>query len=180
MGKLSVFTVGHSTHPIEVFIGLLQAHGIKEIADVRSIPMSRHNPQFNSVTLKESLRRAHIRYKHLKKLGGLRHSKKDSVNLGWRNASFRGYADYMAAPEFKQGLEELVKIAGLRKTAVMCAEAVPWRCHRSLIADALTKKGCLVRHIMSRTSATKHSLTPFLKVKKGDLVYPAPAILPVA
>ena len=136
--------------------------------------MSSYNPQFNSGTLQLSLKKEHIRYKHLKKLGGLRHSKKDSINLGWRNVSFRGFADYMATPEFSEGLEILMKEASKRNTAIMCAEAVPWRCHRSLIADALIKKGWLVRDIMSRTSATKHRLTPFLKVRKGQLIYPAP------
>jgi uncharacterized protein (DUF488 family) len=173
MKKLVIFTIGHSTHPIGEFIELLKAHGIQAIADVRTIPKSRHNPQFNEDDLKESLGEAHIRYKHIKKLGGLRHTTEDSINLGWRNASFRGYADYMAAPEFEEGLESLIKIARTKNTAIMCAEAVPWRCHRSLIADALTKKGWLVRDIMSRTSATRHRLTPFLKVKKGQLVYPA-------
>ena len=135
--------------------------------------MSRHNPQFNTDILKKSLQQVHIKYKHFKKLGGLRHSKKDSINLGWRNVSFRGFADYMATPEFSEGLEALIEIACVKATAIMCAEAVPWRCHRSLIADALIKKKRNVRDIMSRTSATKHRLTPFLKVKKGQLVYPA-------
>lgn len=170
--KPSIFTVGHFTHPIHEFIALLQAHGVKEIVDVRTIPMSRHNPQFNEESLKESLKTTHIRYKHLKKLGGLRHAKKDSTNLGWHNKSFRGFADYMSTPEFSEGLDNLVKIAGQRKTAIMCAEAVPWRCHRSLIGDALTKKGWLVQDIMSRTAATKHRITPFLKMKKGQLTYP--------
>jgi uncharacterized protein (DUF488 family) len=174
--KPSIFTVGHSTWSIDEFIELLKVHGIKEIVDVRSIPMSCHNPQFNTDTIKESLRQEHIGYKHLKKLGGLRHTKKDSINLGWRNASFRGFADYMATSEFGDGLKALTKIASLRETAIMCAEAVPWRCHRSLIADALTKKGWLVLDIMNRMSATKHRLTPFLKVRKGQLVYPAPKI----
>lgn len=174
MKKPAIFTIGHSTHPISEFVGLLQAYEIKEVIDVRSIPRSRHNPQFNSDKLKQSLQRAHIRYKLLKKLGGLRHTKKDSINLGWRNTSFRGYADYMATPGFKEGLEALIKIAKVRNTAIMCAEAVPWRCHRSLIGDALTKKGWLVRDIMSRTSATKHRLTPFLRVRKGQLIYPTP------
>lgn len=173
MKKPVIFTIGHSTHPIDEFIELLKMHGIKEVVDVRSIPMSGHNPQFNTNTLKESLQQVHIKYKHLKKLGGLRHSKKDSINLGWRNVSFRGFADYMGTPEFSEGLEALIKIAGLRETAIMCAEAVPWRCHRSLVADALTKKGWSVRDIMSGTSATKHRLTPFLRVKKGQLIYPA-------
>jgi uncharacterized protein (DUF488 family) len=171
--KPVMFTVGHSTRPIGEFIELLQAHGIQELIDVRTIPKSRHNPQFNEDDLQESLKRAHIGYKHIKKLGGLRRTTKDSVNTGWRNASFRGYADYMAMPEFSEGLEELIKIAHSRKTAIMCAEAVPWRCHRSLIADALIKKGWLVCDIMSRTSATKHRLTPFLRVRKGQLIYPA-------
>ncbi len=174
MKKPVIFTIGHSTHPIGEFVEMLQAHGIKEIVDVRSIPKSRHNPQFNSEALKESLQRAHIRYKHIQKLGGLRHTTKDSLNLGWRNASFRGFADYMATPEFSEGLESLIKIASLRETTIMCAEAVPWRCHRSLIADALTKRGWTVKDIMSRTSTTKHRLTPFLKVKKGQLIYPEP------
>jgi len=174
MQKPVIFTIGHSTHPIEEFVELLKMYGVKEVVDVRSIPMSGHNPQFNTDTLKESLQQAHIKYKHLKKLGGLRHSKKDSINLGWRNVSFRGFADYMATPEFSEGLESLIKIAGSRETVIMCAEAVPWRCHRSLIADALTKKGWLVRDIMSRTSAPKHRLTSFLRVRKGQLIYPAP------
>jgi len=173
MKKPTIFTIGHSTRQIDEFVELLQIHGIKEVVDVRSIPMSRHNPQFNWDTLEQSLKQNNIRYKHLKKLGGLRHLKKDSINLGWRNASFRGYADYMATPEFSEGLEALTKIALMRETTIMCAEAVPWRCHRSLIADALTKKSWLVKDIMSRTSATKHRLTPFLKVRRGHLTYPA-------
>lgn len=172
MKKPAIFTIGHSTHPIDEFVALLQAHSVKEIVDVRSIPGSRHNPQFNSDTLKESLRQVHIKYKHLKKLGGLRHTTKDSINLGWRNTSFRGFADYMGTPEFAEGLEDLENIAEERKTAIMCAEAVPWRCHRSLIADALTKQKWDVFDIMSLKTASKHRLTPFLKVKKGELTYP--------
>ena len=172
MKKNAIFTVGHSTRSIDEFIKLLQAHEIKELVDVRSIPMSRYNPQFNAVELKKYLQQKHIQYKHLKKLGGLRHAKKDSINLGWRNASFRGFADYMATPEFSEGLESLMKIAGEKKTAIMCAESVPWRCHRSLIADALIKQGWLVQDIMSATTATKHRLTSFLKIKNGKLFYP--------
>ena len=174
MKKPSIFTIGHSTRPIDEFVELLQMHDVKEVVDVRTMPMSRHNPQFNGDALKQSLKQNGIRYKHLKKLGGLRHSRKDSVNLGWRNLSFRGYADYMSTPEFSEGLESLTKIACSRETAIMCAEAVPWRCHRSLVADALIKKGWLVRDIISGTSAAKHRLTPFLKVRKGQLIYPAP------
>lgn len=176
MQKPIIFTIGHSTHPIGEFIELLKAHGIQTIVDVRTIPKSRYNPQFNEDNLKVSLQKTHIRYKHLKKLGGLRHTTKDSINLGWRNASFRGFADYMASEEFENGLQELVKIASVKNTAIMCAEALPWRCHRSLIADALIKKNWLVRDIMNRTSATKHRLTSFLKVRKGQLIYPASKI----
>jgi len=172
MHKPRIFTIGHSTRSIEEFTDLLKTCNIKEVVDVRSIPKSRHNPQFNEETLRQSLQLAHIRYRNLEKLGGLRHSKNDSINLGWHNVSFRGFADYMATPEFSEGLEVLIKIASKRETAIMCAEAVPWRCHRSLIADALTKKGWLVRDIMSRTSVTKHRLTHFLRVRKGLLVYP--------
>jgi uncharacterized protein (DUF488 family) len=174
--KPLIFTIGHSTRSRDEFVALLRAHGVREIVDVRSIPMSRHNPQFNTDALKQYLKQKHIRYKHLKKLGGLRHAKKDSTNLGWRNASFRGFADYMSTKDFSAGLTALTKIAGQRTTAIMCAEAVPWRCHRSLIADALIKKGWNVRDIMSRTNATRHKLTPFLKIKKGQITYPKPVV----
>lgn len=169
----SLFTIGHSTHPIDEFIALLKQHGIKQLVDVRSIPKSRHCPQFNSDSLQESLSQAHIRYELIKKLGGRRHGRKDSANLGWRDASFRGYADYMATPEFAEGLAELMRIARARQSAIMCAEAVPWRCHRSLIADALSVKGWTVRDIISSKDPTLHKLTPFLKVVEGQLTYPA-------
>lgn len=172
--KPLIFTIGHSTRTFSEFAELLETYGIKEVVDVRSIPRSRHNPQFNEGRFAQSLKRRKIRYLHLDSLGGLRHTTKDSINLGWHNASFRGYADYMSTAEFEAGLEKLMKIGLRRNTAIMCAEAVPWRCHRSLIADALVKKGWLVKDIMSHTSATKHRLTPFLKVRKGKLVYPAP------
>jgi uncharacterized protein (DUF488 family) len=172
MKRPCIFTVGHSTRSIEEFVELLRAHGVKGIVDIRSIPRSRHNPQFNTDVLEHFLQHEHMSYKHIQELGGLRHARKDSLNLGWRNTSFRGFADYMATPEFSEGLEALVKIANARETAMMCAEAVPWRCHRSLIADALTKKGWIVRDIMSRTVAARHRLTPFLKIRKGQLIYP--------
>jgi uncharacterized protein (DUF488 family) len=172
--KPVIFTIGHSTHAIGEFIQLLQAYAVETLVDVRTIPKSRHNPQFNLDALDKSLQQANIEYQHMKSLGGLRHAAKDSVNLGWRNASFRGYADYMSTAEFEQGLQELVQLAGKRPTAIMCAEAVSWRCHRSLIADALIKQGWLVRDIMSRTKADIHRLTPFLKVKNGRLIYPQP------
>jgi uncharacterized protein (DUF488 family) len=172
MKKPSVFTIGHSTRPIDEFVELLQTYGVKQLVDVRTIPRSRRNPQFNTEVLRESLKQRRIRYRHLGKLGGLRRAKKDSKNLGWRNASFRGYADYMAATDFASGLETLMRIARSKTIAFMCAEAVPWRCHRSLIADALTKKGWMVRHIMTHKSAPLHRPTPFLRVKKGQLFYP--------
>lgn len=169
----TLFTIGHSTRSIEEFIGLLKAHGVEAIADVRSIPKSRHVPQFNTDTLRDSLGQAGIRYTHIAELGGRRHARKDSINTGWRNGSFRGYADYMATPGFAEGLDELVEIAGARPTAVMCAEAVPWRCHRSLIADAMTVKGWEIRDIVSSAPPKEHELTVFLKVEDGRLTYPA-------
>jgi uncharacterized protein (DUF488 family) len=172
MKRPRIFTVGHSTRPIDEFIELLRAHGVEGIVDIRSIPRSRHNPQFNADVLEHSVKENHIGYRHIKELGGLRHARKGSLNLGWRNVSFRGFADYMATPEFSEGLETLIEVARAEETAIMCAEAVPWRCHRSLIGDALTKKGWIVRDILTRTVATRHLLTPFLKTRKGQLIYP--------
>jgi len=169
-----LLTIGHSTRTIKEFIELLKDRDVREIVDVRSVPRSRHCPQFNSDVLSESLQQADVRYTHIEKLGGLRHTRKDSINLGWRNASFRGYADYMATPEFSEGLDALIQIARARRTAIMCAEAVPWRCHRSLIADAMIEKGWNVRDIMTSKPPTDHHLTPFLKVVNGQLTYPAP------
>src|SRR5271157_2487166 len=144
-----VLTVGHSTRALETFIQLLQAHGVKRVVDVRTVPRSRRNPQFNRETLPDSLSQAKIRYTHLKELGGLRHPRPDSPNTGWRNSSFRGFADYMQTPEFAAGLTKLMKFASLAQVALMCAEAVPWRCHRSLIADALLVRGVRVEYISS-------------------------------
>ncbi len=169
-----VMTIGHSTHTLEEFICLLQAHGATCIVDVRTVPRSRHNPQFNKASLPRSLKKAGLRYVHMPGLGGLRHAKRDSVNLGWRNASFRGYADYMQTPEFAQSLEELIRLANQDRIVLMCAEAVPWRCHRSLIADALTIQGRQVLHIQSRKTANPHELTPFLNVQNGKITYPEP------
>jgi uncharacterized protein (DUF488 family) len=170
----AVFTIGHSTHSLQEFVQLLREHEIKRIADVRSIPKSRHVPQFNRETLEASLREAGLGYTHLAALGGRRHGRKDSLNTGWRNASFRAYADYMATPQFAEGLAELMRMANHETTAVMCAEAVPWRCHRSLIADALLTKGWTVFDIMSAAPAIPHKPTPFLNVEDGKLTYPAP------
>lgn len=170
-----LLTIGHSTRNLETFIQILQAQGVKQLVDVRTVPRSRRNPQFNRETLPGSLRAARIRYVHLAELGGLRHSKRDSINTGWRIASFRGFADYMLTPEFEKGLEKLLKLSRQRPTAVMCAEAVPWRCHRSLIADALTARGVPVEHIMSETRRNPHALTPFARVKGKQITYPPEA-----
>jgi len=168
-----LFTIGHSTRPIEEFLALLEAHGIRRVVDVRTVPRSRRNPQFGIDVLPENLAGAGIDYAHMPSLGGLRRPRGDSANTGWRNASFRGYADYMQTPEFEQALEELVVLAREQSTAVMCAEAVPWRCHRSLIADALTIRGVTVKHIMSPTSAQPHRMTPFARVDGTRISYPA-------
>ena len=167
-----VLTVGHSTRALETFIQLLQAHGVKRVLDVRTVPRSRRNPQFNRETLPDSLSQAKIRYTHLKELGGLRHPRPDSPNSGWRNSSFRGFADYMRTPEFARGLAKLMKFASRAQVALMCAEAVPWRCHRSLIADALLVQGVCVEHISSRTRRQEHTLTPFARVEGTRITYP--------
>lgn len=172
--RRTLFTIGHSTHPMEEFLELLKVHQIEQIVDVRSIPKSRHTPQFNLDVFPASLQQAGIDYVHLAKLGGRRYSRKGSLNTGWRNASFRGYADYMAKPEFAEGLEELIAIARSRRAAILCAEAVPWRCHRSMIGDAMTVKGWTVLDIISHHAPAEHKLTPFLRVVDGQLTYPAP------
>ena len=170
--SLTIFTIGHSTHPIEEFIAILKNYGIEQLVDVRTVPKSRHVPQFNSDALAASLDEQGIAYVHLKALGGLRHAKKDSVNSGWRNASFRGYADYMATEEFAQGIDQLVELATAKRTVIMCAEAVPWRCHRSLIGDALLVREVAAQDIMSATSCRAHKLTEFAKVDGQRITYP--------
>jgi uncharacterized protein (DUF488 family) len=170
--KTVIFTIGHSTRPVEEFIAILHSFKIKKVVDVRTIPRSGHNPQFNADTLKESLIEAHIGYLHMETLGGLRHAKKESPNEAWRNASFRGFADYMQTEEFEKSLEKLMLTAAKERTAIMCAEAVPWRCHRSLIADALLIRGVDVRHIMTATSDRKHTITPWAKVSGKRITYP--------
>jgi len=168
-----VFTVGHSTRSIEDLLRLFEAHGVRLVVDVRTIPRSRHNPQFNQDALRAALRRARIGYRHMKSLGGLRRAVKDSVNMAWRNASFRGFADYMQTPQFAAGLEKLVDLARKRPTAVMCAEAVPWRCHRSLIGDALLLRGFPVEELSSLTTTRRHTLTPWARVRGLRITYPA-------
>ncbi len=168
-----VFTIGHSTRSIEAFIEMLEAHGIKRLVDVRSIPRSRHNPQFNRDALPETLLQAGIGYTHMEDLGGLRHARKDSLNTGWHNASFRGFADYMQTPEFEAGLKTLIQAAKREQIAIMCAEAVPWRCHRSLIGDALEARGIAVEDIMSATRTQAHELTSFATIEDSHVTYPA-------
>lgn len=166
-----LWSIGHSTRPIDEFLSLLTAHSIQKLVDVRMIPRSRYNPQFNRETLAQSLAGASIHYRHSGCLGGLRKPKKDSLNSGWRNASFRGYADYMQTDAFWEAFDELVAESRLQHTVIMCAEAVPWRCHRSLIADALVTHDWEVQHIMSETNADRHQLTSFATVTNGLLYY---------
>jgi uncharacterized protein (DUF488 family) len=171
-----MFTVGHSNRTPDQFLKLLTAHRVSLLVDVRTMPHSRHNPQFNRETLPQALAAQGIAYEHLPGLGGLRHPRKDSVNIGWRNASFRGYADYMQTGEFTRNLAALCELDTGQRTAVMCAEAVPWRCHRSLIADALTVRGISVIHILSVSKAEPHQLTSFARVEGANITYPGPVL----
>ena len=168
----AVFTLGHSTLPIERFMGVLQIYGIEQLVDIRTITRSRHNPQFNNSTLAESLSTQHLEYAHIQALGGLRRARKDSPNTGWRNASFRGYADYMQTEEFQDALEGLIHLSRRKRVAIMCAEAVPWRCHRSLVADALWVRGIPVVEILSESGYRMHTLTPFAHVEGVQITYP--------
>jgi uncharacterized protein (DUF488 family) len=168
----AVFTVGHSTLPIASFIDVLITYGIECLADIRTIPRSPYNPQFNGDTLDGVLRAANMEYVSLQALGGLRHAYKDSPNAGWRNKSFRGYADYMQTQGFKDGLERLIQVSCQKRVAIMCAEALPWRCHRSLVADALGVRGVPVVEILSQTNYRMHSLTPFARVDGVCITYP--------
>lgn len=168
-----IYTIGHSTRSAEDFVALLRAHGIETLVDVRTIPRSRHNPQFNTDTLAQTLAQHGIAYAHAPELGGLRKPRRDSINLGWRNESFRGYADYMQTPAFAAAIDGLVARSQDARVAIMCAEAVPWRCHRSLVADALLARGIEAREIVSESNATPHRLTPFASVDGTSVTYPA-------
>ena len=170
--RVIVLTIGHSTRTWKDFLELLRAHRVERVIDVRSIPRSRHNPQFNRETLSTKLRAARISYVHLRRLGGLRHARRDSTNMGWRNTSFRGFADYMQTSKFEVGLQRLIKLAQQKRSAIMCAEAVPWRCHRSLIADALIVRGIRVEDIMSKKRSPEHSVTSFGRVRCDRITYP--------
>lgn len=174
----TLWTIGHSTRPTADFLKLLQSHGIEHLVDVRTIPRSRHNPQFNTESLVHSLARVGISYRQVVGLGGLRKAKKGSANVGWLNASFRGYADYMQTEQFWTALEDLIASSNDKNKAIMCAEAVPWRCHRSLIADALVSRSCEVRHIMTEIKADLHQLTSFAKLDHGMIQYPDPEATP--
>lgn len=169
---MTLYTIGHSNRPLEALIAMLHAHGIKRLVDIRTVPRSRHNPQFNRDSLPASLAAAGIAYEHRPGLGGLRRPRTDSPNAGWRNAGFRGFADYMATEEFGGELATLLAAAEEAPSAVMCAEAVPWRCHRSLVADAATVRGVLVEHIMSPERRQRHKLTPFARVEGSRITYP--------
>ncbi|HEX2542934.1 MAG TPA: DUF488 domain-containing protein [Caldimonas sp.] len=170
----TVLTVGHSTRPIEGFIDLLRAHGVTQLVDVRTVPRSRHNPQYGQEALQAALAAANIGYAHAPGLGGFRRPSPDSPNAGWRNLSFRGYADYMQTPDFEAELTNVIELARTDRVALMCAEAVPWRCHRSLIADALAVHGVTPCEIASATRLQKHRLAPFACVHGETLTYPAP------
>jgi len=167
-----VFTIGHSTLPIERFIGLLRIYAIERLVDIRTVPRSRHNPQFNESALAASLASHGIEYVALPGLGGLRHPRKDSPNTGWRNRGFRGYADYMQTGAFSGALESLMLMSREKRVAMMCAEAVPWRCHRSLVADALAVRGVPAIDILSETSQRPHKLTAFAQARGTQITYP--------
>ena len=172
-----MFTIGHSTLPIDTFLAILRENGVRNLADIRTVPKSRHNPQFAQENLSRSLADAGMGYGWHRALGGLRHPRKDSVNTGWRNTSFRGYADYMQTPEFSAAVADLLNANPHEHTVIMCAEAVPWRCHRSLVADALTVRGNTVEHIYydarGKSRREPHKLTSFLRVQNQRLWYPA-------
>jgi uncharacterized protein (DUF488 family) len=171
-GKARVLAIGHSTRPLEELVELLRSCGVRTLADVRTIPRSRRNPQFAAETLGPALEAAGIHYVHLSRLGGLRHARKESVNGAWRNGSFRGYADYMQTGDFEEGLVELRSLARDGSVAVMCAESVPWRCHRSLLADALFARGVVVEHIVGRDRTRPHRVTPFAVIEGRRVTYP--------
>jgi uncharacterized protein (DUF488 family) len=168
-------TVGHSTRSLAEFIGLLSAHSVTRLIDVRTVPRSRRNPQFDRDTLPAALAADGIGYEHVAGLGGFRRTHPGSPNTGWRNMSFRGYADYMQTADFAGHLLSLITTAMREHIALMCAEAVPWRCHRSMIADALVVHGLRVEEIISRTRRQVHALTSFARVTGATITYPPEA-----
>jgi uncharacterized protein (DUF488 family) len=166
-------TIGHSTRTSKELIQLLKAHRVQRLVDVRTVPRSRHNPQFNRSALSPALHSSRLHYRYMPGLGGFRRARRDSLNAGWHNASFRGFADYMQTPEFRENLDELITLAKSERIAIMCAEAVPWRCHRSLIADALLARGIEVQEITSAIRTRPHTLTPWGWVNGTQVTYPA-------
>lgn len=169
----TIYTIGHSTRPIDEFIELLAAQEVTRLVDIRTVPKSRHNPQYWGDALEASLERAGIGYSYIKELGGLRPKRPDSPNTAWRNTSFRNYADHMLTEEFRAGLEQLLELAERDCCAIMCAEAVPWRCHRRLVADALVVRGHTALEIISSATPKEHQLTPFAVVDGTQVTYPA-------
>jgi uncharacterized protein (DUF488 family) len=170
--ELTILTIGHSTRTLDEFVGMLEAYGVTLVVDVRTVPRSRHNPQFNKETLPTSLKKYGIKYIHMPDIGGLRRPKHDSENLAWRNNSFRGYADYMQTKEFTDNLLKIIALARENCLALMCAEALPWRCHRSLISDALVVRHVKVEHIISATSLINHQLSEMAHVEGTKITYP--------
>jgi uncharacterized protein (DUF488 family) len=170
-----IWTIGHSTRGIEEFVALLHANGVGGLADVRTIPRSRRHPHFRRDTLDAHLKEEGVEYRHFASLGGLRKPRADSKNGGWRNLSFRGYADHMQTEEFSAAIDELLAFGEAKRVAVMCAEAVWWQCHRMLISDALAARGVDVQHIMSQRGASTlqpHKLTPFARLDPPRVWYP--------
>jgi uncharacterized protein (DUF488 family) len=170
--ELNILTIGHSTRTLEEFVDLLEAYDVTLVLDVRSVPRSRHNPQFNKETLPSSLKHLGIKYIHMPEIGGLRRPKHDSINLAWKNMGFRGYADYMQTKEFTDNLLKIIALARENRLALMCAEALPWRCHRSLISDALVVRHVKVEHIISATSCLNHQLNEMAHVEGNQITYP--------
>jgi uncharacterized protein (DUF488 family) len=169
---MTIYTIGHSTRAFDELVDLLRANGVAQLADVRSMPRSRRHPHFSIERLSVALPPAGITYRHVPGLGGMRKPRPDSINTAWRHPGFRGYADYLTAPAFAAGLAELMSWGRDQPTAVMCAEAVWWRCHRQLIADALIARGVEVRHIMTKAAPQAHELTEFARIEKGQVTYP--------
>ena len=170
--QLIIFTIGHSTRTLDEFIELLRTYSVTLIVDVRTVPRSRHNPQFNKESLTLALKKHNIKYIHMPEIGGLRRPKHDSINLAWKNSSFRGYADYMQTKEFADNLLKITALARESCLALMCAEALPWRCHRSLISDALVVRHIKVEHIISATSCIAHYLNEMAQTQGTQITYP--------
>jgi uncharacterized protein (DUF488 family) len=168
----TIFTIGHSTHPIDAFVAMLKAYDIEILVDIRTIPRSRHNPQFAGDVLAQTLKQEGIAYRAMRELGGLRRAAKDSPNRAWRNESFRGYADYMQSDAFQHAVEQLADLGRTSRTAIVCAEAVPWRCHRSLVGDALVVRNAPVEDILTAQNSSPHALTKFAVVNGLQIAYP--------